>query len=108
MITKIGKDYFLFLKSCEVNQSKETIVYNDKLVKLSLLKSKEIFYYRLSFTDKPKKYLTRYSLLLEYASKCNKEGIVFSDTVNLINLSKNKYEKRLVYAFGESESEVES
>jgi len=107
MITKIGKDYFLFLIPCEINSSKEVVVYKDKLVQLYLFKSKDIFYYRLSFLNNPKKYLTKYSLLLKYENKCNKEGIVFSDTVHLINLSKNKYNKKLVYAFGESESEVE-
>lgn len=106
-LIKRGKDYCLFLKSVDENLEKEVVVFSDKFIELRALKSKEIYYYRIRNKEPCKEYYTGYSILYSFSKKCQKDGVVFSDTANLISLTRNKYDDKTIYAFGESEDEVE-
>lgn len=106
-LIKRGKEYCLFLKPVEEDTEKEVIVFSDKFVELRMLKQKKPCYYKIKHKVPCKEYYTGYSILFLVNSKCQKDGVVFSDTANLIALTKNKYDKETAYVFGESEDEVE-
>lgn len=106
-LIKRGKEYCLFLKSVDENLEKEVIVFSDKFVELRALKSREVYYYKLRYKEPCKEYYTGYSILFSFPKKCQKDGVMFSDTANLIALTKNKYDNKTIYAFGESEDDIE-
>ena len=107
-LIKRGKEYCLFLKSDKDNLEKEVVAFSDKFVELKVLKNnKDVIYYKVKSVIKCKEYYTGYSILFLYPSKCQKDGVVFSDSANLISLTKNKYNKCTAYVFGQAESEVE-
>lgn len=106
-LIKRKKEYCLFLKSVEENLEKEVVVFSDKFVELKMLKIKEVLYYKLKNKLPCKEHYSEFSVLFSFSNKCQKEGVVYNDTVNLIALTRNKFENNTVYAFGESESEIE-
>lgn len=106
-LIKRSKEYCLFLKSIEEDLEKEIIVFSDKFVELKMLKIKEVYYYKLKHKLPCKEHYSEYSVLFVFNNKCQKDGIVFNDTVHLIALTRNKFNGKTVYAFGQSESEVE-
>ena len=104
-LTKHGKEYCLFLRNVDVDREEE-VVFSDKFVELKVLKTKKVYYYKIRSKVSCKEYYTGYSILFYFPSKCQKEEISYTDTANLISLTKNKYNKGTAYVFGQAENEI--
>ena len=107
-IEKQNGSYFLFLRKSK-EEIKETLVYKDKLVEVYKGRDeKEIVYYRLNLLSKAKILMNNpVYIILEYDKIKKKSEILFNDTRNWITLTRNSFDNKTYYVFGEGDSEAD-
>lgn len=99
MFVKDKDSYYFYIVPTE--KYSEKVVYKDDYVSLSVFKqNSNVYYYKIDFNKKAKVILYDKALVISYKGYCEKDNLLYDDSLNNICLSLNSFKGNLVYIFG--------